>query len=68
MNATPAGTTSFTATLPSELVERLDAEADARVLGRSLLIRLAVEDFLNRLVPLDAVTATNAIRVSVDGS
>lgn len=42
--------TSFT--LREDLIERLDAEADARVVGRNLLVEKALEGYLDALPPL----------------
>lgn len=35
------------------LLERLDGECEARMLGRNLIVSKAIEAYLDRLVPLD---------------
>lgn len=44
---------SVSFTLREDLVGRLDAEADARVVGRNLLVEKALEGYLDALPPLD---------------
>lgn len=39
--------------LPPELLDRLRAEAEARDLSMTYLVRKAVEEFLDRLIPVD---------------
>lgn len=41
--------------IPKSLADRLNEEADRRVVGRDLLIEAAVKDFLKDLPPLDPI-------------
>jgi len=41
-----------------EMVDRLDREADARLVSRNRLLERAVEDYLDRLLDIDQVLAT----------
>lgn len=43
-----------------ELLERLDRAAEVRVVGRNLLVELALERLLAELPPMPAVVATPA--------
>lgn len=43
--------------LRPDLADRLQAESDARMIGAVVLLDRAVEDYLDRLVPLDEVLA-----------
>lgn len=45
-----------TVKLPRELVDRLDAECEARVVGRRLVVAKAIESFLDQLLPLEPPT------------
>lgn len=38
--------------IPGDLLERLDHEADVRVIGRSKLVELLLRDALDRLPPM----------------
>lgn len=42
--------------LPAELVEQLDREAEVREVARNVLARRALEDYLEKLPPVDEVT------------
>ena len=50
--------TSFT--IREDLIERLDKEADARVVGRNLLVEKALEGYLDALPPIDLPEVTAA--------
>lgn len=47
---------STTLRLPAELLDRLDAEAEARVLGRTKLVELLLRSGLDSLPPVDGET------------
>lgn len=44
---------SIAVRLPADLVDRLDAEAEARLISRNLIVTKAVEHYLAVLRPID---------------
>lgn len=55
---TPKDRTQVSVTIKTPLAERLDAEADARVVGKSLLVEKALEFYFAALPPIEAPTRT----------
>lgn len=56
---------TVSARLDKDLHARLQAAADERVVSVSLLVEKAVEDYLDRLVPLDELLRTRGARFIV---
>lgn len=44
-------------TISEEVVDRLDREADARMIGKGVIVEKALERFLDGLPPIDATLA-----------
>ncbi len=57
----PKGPDRVNVTLRRDLHERLRSEATDRVLGLTILLDRAVEDFLDRLIPVDELRQTIAL-------
>jgi len=57
----PIARTSISVTIGKATADRLEAEADARMIGKGLLVEKALDFFFDRLPPLEATEAKDKV-------
>lgn len=65
-----AETTKWVSTaikIDRDLLDRLKQEADSRVLGRNLMINMAIKRFLDELIPIDHLTRREGNHAQIQG-
>ena len=65
---TPAQKKPITTSVDAEVADRLEREANDRVIGKGLLVEKAIVFYLDRLPPLDLAEAQDRVSIPQPGT